>query len=297
MGVSTDEKVGKDAGELAGLDIITGITATKGIDAVLATEPDCVVYCAMGDTRLTGGDGRRHARSCAAGINVVGSAPGTLQYPWGVMPDKYIERVEEAAREGNSSVYITGVDPGFVTDLMPFALASTCQRIEQVRTMEIADYATYDGAEVMFDVMGFGNPIGDLPMLFHARRARHRLGHRDPPDWPRDWASRSTRSPRLSSRSPHRRISTSPPAASPRAPSRRCASRSTAWSRASPSSWSSTSPDCATICARTGRSRPSPAAPTGWRSSASRPTSSTSARPATAATTTTPRSWPRRAGS
>jgi hypothetical protein len=61
---------------------------------------------------------------------------------------------------------MTGVDPGFATDLLPFALAGTCQSIEQVRTMEIADYASYDGATVMFDVMGFGNEIGDLPMLY-----------------------------------------------------------------------------------------------------------------------------------
>jgi hypothetical protein len=61
------------------------------------------------------------------------------------------------------------VDPGFATDLVPFAIASTCQRIEQIKTMEIADYATYDGATVMFDVMGFGGKIGDigdLPMLY-----------------------------------------------------------------------------------------------------------------------------------
>lgn len=32
--------------------------------------------------------------------------------------------------------------------------------------MEIADYATYDGATVMFDVMGFGNEVGDLPFLY-----------------------------------------------------------------------------------------------------------------------------------
>ena len=32
--------------------------------------------------------------------------------------------------------------------------------------MEIADYATYDGAIVMFDVMGFGKPLGDVPLLF-----------------------------------------------------------------------------------------------------------------------------------
>jgi hypothetical protein len=61
---------------------------------------------------------------------------------------------------------MTGVDPGFATDLLPFALAGTCQSIQQVRTMEIADYATYDGATVMFDVMGFGNQLGDFPILF-----------------------------------------------------------------------------------------------------------------------------------
>jgi 2,4-diaminopentanoate dehydrogenase len=163
--VSSEAKVGKDAGELAGLAITTGTTATNDLDAVLADTPDCVVYCAMGDTRLVEAmaDVRR---ILALGINVVGSAPGVLQYPWQVIPDKYISRVEDAAREGDSTIFITGVDPGFATDLLPFALAGTCQSIQQVRTMEIADYASYDGATVMFDVMGFGNAIGDFPILF-----------------------------------------------------------------------------------------------------------------------------------
>lgn len=163
--VSSDAKVGRDAGDLAGLEAATGIVATNDLDAIVAARPDCVVYCAMGDTRLPEAmaDVRRFL---SAGIDVVGSAPGVLQYPWQVVPDKYIGRVEDAAREGNSTVFITGVDPGFATDLLPFALAGTCQSIQQVRTMEIADYATYDGATVMFDVMGFGNQIGDLPILF-----------------------------------------------------------------------------------------------------------------------------------
>ncbi|WP_029113924.1 diacylglycerol kinase [Mycobacterium sp. URHB0044] len=163
--VSSDAKVGKDAGELAGLDGLTGVAATNDLDAILAVKPDCVVYCAMGDTRLPEAmaDIRR---ILAAGVNVVGSAPGVLQYPWQVIPDKYIDRVEESAQQGNSTVFITGVDPGFATDLLPFALTGTCQTIEQVRTMEIADYATYDGATVMFDVMGFGKQLGDFPILF-----------------------------------------------------------------------------------------------------------------------------------
>lgn len=163
--VSTPGKVGRDAGELAGLDVVTGILATDDMDAALAGDPQCAVYCAMGDTRMP--DAMKDvAHILAAGVNVAGSAPGVLQFPWQVIPDKYIERLEEAARLGNSSVYINGVDPGFVTDLIPLAFASTCRSIEQVRCMEIADYATYDGAIVMFDVMGFGKPPGEVPMLF-----------------------------------------------------------------------------------------------------------------------------------
>ncbi|MBV9512431.1 MAG: diacylglycerol kinase [Mycobacteriaceae bacterium] len=162
--VSSPEKVGKDAAALAGLDASTGVTAVDDLDTVLAATPDCVVYCAMGDTRLPEAMGDC-MRILAAGVNVVGSAPGLLMYPWGVMPDKYIARVEEAARQGNSSIFINGVDPGFTNDLIPFALAGTCHSVEQVRCMEIADYATYDGSTVMFDVMGFGTPLDEVPML------------------------------------------------------------------------------------------------------------------------------------
>jgi hypothetical protein len=165
--VSTSEKVGKDPGELCGVGLepgtVTGIAAVGDLDAVLATKPECVVYCAMGDTRLP--DAMADImRILAAGINVVGSSPGLLQYPWRVMPDKYIARVEDAAQQGKSSIFITGVDPGFINDLIPFALAGTCQSVEQVRCIEIADYATYDGAEVMH-YMGFGRPLDEVPML------------------------------------------------------------------------------------------------------------------------------------
>lgn len=163
--VSSEAKIGKDAGELARLDVTTGVTAVNDMDAIIAAAPDCAVYCAMGDVRPR--EALADVRGLLeAGINVVGSSPGFLEYPWGVIPDKTIERVEAAARQGGASLFITGVDPGFVTDLLPLALAGTCQSIQQIRTMEIADYATYDGATVMFDVMGFGNQLGDLPFLY-----------------------------------------------------------------------------------------------------------------------------------
>ena len=165
VGVSTPEKMGQDAGELAGLDVSTGVKAVMDFQSVIAAGPECVVYCSMGDTRPVEAT-KDVCTFLAAGIDVVGSAPGTLQFPWGTLPDQVIEKVEAAARAGTASVYITGVDPGFASDLIPLTLASTCQRVEQIRCYELADYATYDGAEVMFDLMGFGKPLSETPLLF-----------------------------------------------------------------------------------------------------------------------------------
>ena len=50
--VSSADKVGRDAGQLAGVNVTTGVIATDDMAAILATEPECAVYCAMGDTRL-----------------------------------------------------------------------------------------------------------------------------------------------------------------------------------------------------------------------------------------------------
>jgi hypothetical protein len=162
--VSSPSKAGKDAGELAGLDVSTGILATTDLDEVLAAKPDCAVYTAMADNRLPEAL-EDYRRILAAGVNVVGSSAVFLQYPWQVLPAELINPIEQAAQEGGSSMFVNGIDPGFANDLLPLALAGTCQRIEQIRCMEIVEYDTYDSPTVMFDVMGFGKPLDETPML------------------------------------------------------------------------------------------------------------------------------------
>ena len=43
--VHSDEKVGKDSGELAN-GVPNGVLATNDVDALLALEPDCICYSA-----------------------------------------------------------------------------------------------------------------------------------------------------------------------------------------------------------------------------------------------------------
>ncbi len=162
--VSSESKAGKDAGALAGLQDSTGIIASTDLDAVLATNPQCAVYTAMADNRLPEAL-EDYRRILAAGVNVVGSSAVFLQYPWQVLPSELLAPIEDAAREGDSTLFVNGIDPGFANDLLPLALAGTCQSVEQIRCLEIVDYATYDSATVMFDVMGFGKPIDEIPML------------------------------------------------------------------------------------------------------------------------------------
>jgi 2,4-diaminopentanoate dehydrogenase len=162
--VSSDAKAGHDAAELAGLDRRTGVIATNDLAKVIDTQPDCAVYNAMADNRLPEAL-EDYRRLLEAGINVVGSGPVFLQYPWEVIPDELISPLEDAARQGNSSLFVNGIDPGFANDLLPLALAGTCRQIEQIRCMEIVDYATYDSATVMFDIMGFGKPMDQIPIL------------------------------------------------------------------------------------------------------------------------------------
>ena len=162
--VSSEAKAGKDAAELAGLDDSTGIAATTDLEAILAAEPECVVYTAMADNRLVEAL-EDYRRILAAGVNVVASAAVFLQYPWGTLPEEMIAPIEDAAQAGQASIFVNGIDPGFANDLIPMALAGTCQKVAQIRCMEIINYDTYDSATVMFDVMGFGKSLDDVPML------------------------------------------------------------------------------------------------------------------------------------
>jgi hypothetical protein len=162
--VSNPDKVGQDAGRLAGLDRDLGVTATDDVDAVLALAPDAVVHTAMADDRLMEAldDIKRILR---AGVNVVSSGPVFLQYPFGVVDDSMITPMQEAAVVGGVSLFVNGVDPGFANDALPLVLTGVSERIDEVCCSEILNYNTYNQPMVLFDIMGFGRPLDEIPMI------------------------------------------------------------------------------------------------------------------------------------
>ena len=79
--VHSPDKVGRDAGELAGIGAI-GLLATSDVDDVLALAPDCVCYSASGESRPTEAIDD-FCRILEAGINVVTTSVPGLLYPAG----------------------------------------------------------------------------------------------------------------------------------------------------------------------------------------------------------------------
>jgi hypothetical protein len=162
--VSNPAKVGKDAGELAGLGRELGVAATDDAQALLALRPDCVVYTAMADVRIFEAL-EELATILRSGVNVVSSSPVFLQFPDGVVPPEMSDPIRAAAAEGDSSIFVNGIDPGFANDWLPLSLTAISERIDEVRCLEVLNYATYDQGTVLFDIMGFGRPLDDIPML------------------------------------------------------------------------------------------------------------------------------------
>ncbi|HET7532301.1 MAG TPA: diacylglycerol kinase [Nocardioidaceae bacterium] len=163
--VSNPDKVGRDAGELAGLGRELGVTATNDKEALLALEPDCIVHTAMTDDRVFEAIDDL-VMFLERGVNVVSSGPVVLQFPHGILPPDLVARVHEAAVRGGVSLHVNGIDPGFANDVLPLALTSVCQRIDELRCYEVADYSTYYQPVVMQEIFGFGRPMEEVPMLF-----------------------------------------------------------------------------------------------------------------------------------
>lgn len=160
--VHSPEKMGKDAGELAGRAPI-GLAATGDAEALIALKPDCVVYSASGPERDAAAV-PDYLRLLEAGINVVTTTSTRLVYPATFSPD-WRDQLEAAARLGGASLYASGIFPGFGSDQLALVLATQSKAIHTVRVTEVSLNDHYPVASVMMDGMGFGRPLDFSPLL------------------------------------------------------------------------------------------------------------------------------------
>jgi hypothetical protein len=161
--VHSEEKVGKDAGELAGGDPI-GVRATNNAAELVALQPDCVVYAASGPDRDAGAV-PDYVMLLRAGINVVSTSSTSLVYPPAYYSPEWRDQLEQAARAGDASFYVSGIFPGFGSDQLALLLATQSKKIRTLTVTEVALNDHYPVADVMMNGMGFGRPLDFEPWL------------------------------------------------------------------------------------------------------------------------------------
>lgn len=161
---NSPDKVGRDAAELVGLPSPSGVTATDDIDALVALQADCVVYTSQAETRpMEAID--EISRFLRAGTNVVGTS-----FVWLVAPEQADDwlrgPLKAASAQGDSTLYINGIDPGFSGDTLVYSALSLAARATSVTVQEIFDYGSYDDAEFTGVSFGFGTRPEHTPILF-----------------------------------------------------------------------------------------------------------------------------------
>lgn len=159
----SEAKIGKDAAEIAGMSTPTGIVATNDVEALLALQPDAIVYTANGELRPNEAVDDM-ARALRAGINVVGNSLIYLIYPPHAEP-QIREPLEQACREGGSTLFVNGIDPGFSGDVLPLAALQMSDQVEEIRVQEICDYSTYEDPEFTGATFGFGQGEDAQPLI------------------------------------------------------------------------------------------------------------------------------------
>ncbi|TFG63643.1 MAG: dihydrodipicolinate reductase [Spirochaetales bacterium] len=119
--------VGKDAGELCGLPR-TGITVTPNLRKAAAdSKPHiAVVTTVSGIKRIT----PLILEILGLGIPVVTSCE-ELSYPWITAPEE-AAALHACAAANNVAVLATGVNPGFLMDLLPVTLTAVCKNVDKV---------------------------------------------------------------------------------------------------------------------------------------------------------------------
>ncbi len=160
--VSNPAKVGRDAGELCGGKPV-GVKATSDVATALACKADAVAYCASGDLRPD--EALADIERCLrAGLNVVSPSIFPLYDPRSA-PAELRERMAAACRAGNASLFCSGIDPGYIHDLIPLTLTGVCSEIDEIRAFEYFNYSTYHAPEAVRSLVGFGMPMDYTPPM------------------------------------------------------------------------------------------------------------------------------------
>lgn len=155
----SDAKKGVDSGELCGRPA-TGIAATNDIDALIALDADTVLYTPFE------ADLDQAIKLLESGLDLVST---NLFLNVGGIRGEVKDRLEAACAKGNSSLYITGINPGWINSVIA-SMTAICRDVESVSITESADCSVYESVET-WGFLGMGEPGGATDELMGRAQA------------------------------------------------------------------------------------------------------------------------------
>ncbi|MFT4200665.1 dihydrodipicolinate reductase [Gordonia sp. (in: high G+C Gram-positive bacteria)] len=159
------DKVGRDAGEIVGLDPI-GVTATGTVEEIIAAKPDVLTFHGVFP------DEDLYVKVLEAGINIVTTADwitgfhrdANHPHPSG---RKVSEVIADACKRGGATFYGTGMNPG-LNQILGIANSADVADIENITVTESVDVSCHHSVDT-WKAVGYGRPVDDptIPESLH----------------------------------------------------------------------------------------------------------------------------------
>ncbi len=150
--VYSDSKAGRDAGDIARRGP-TGVIATKNIDEILALDADVVIHAPRIQFPYSHHN-RDMWRLLASGKNLISiNGHGFPEYHGAA----YVAEFERACRQGNSSLFSTGLNPGFVAEKIAVTATGLCTRLDSIYISEVFDVSGAPDHDYVFNICGMGS--------------------------------------------------------------------------------------------------------------------------------------------
>jgi len=138
------EKVGKDLGEVAGLDKKLGVIVTDDADSLFSeTCADVVIHitCTYLHEAYP-----QIIKPIQQGMNVI-SATEALGNPY-VSDPGLAAKLERLSKKHGVTVLGSGLSPGFTSDYLILAISGACSELRRVRYKRLSDVSAYLGGTV-----------------------------------------------------------------------------------------------------------------------------------------------------
>lgn len=148
-------KAGKDVAEFFGLDKEVGVKVTNDPMSVITEDVDVVLQATSSFVEDVYSQIEKIVKKK---VNVISIAE-EMAYP-SVQAEQLSKKIDELAKEYGVSVLGTGINPGFVLDLMIIALSGACVKVDKIEAARINDLSPF-GPTVM-RTQGVGTTVEEF---------------------------------------------------------------------------------------------------------------------------------------